>query len=56
MTHMTIKEETIDLRALNYFFAVEAVDPSIGTIKVTRTEWDRENGKKKNKIQMEDCK
>lgn len=44
----------IDLWKLNFFFAVDDIDPRVGTLKVTATEWDQD-GKTKTKVEMRSC-
>ena len=47
--------ETIDLFALNYRFAIEKVDPRIGSIEVFQKYISADRGKNEVPILMKDC-
>lgn len=58
MTHMGVESTIIDLTKLEYFFAIESLDPRIGRVKVSQRRWnaDAVNEKQKIEVTMEDCR
>ena len=53
---MGIEGTPIDLKKLQYFFAIENIDPRIGRVKVSQRRWDADSGKQKIDLEMEECK
>ena len=47
MISMAANGQSIDLYELNFFFAIEKVDPKVGRISASYTRWTR--GEKKQK-------
>lgn len=49
--------EIIDLGAMDFIFAIQALDPRVARISLTQTAWNFESGgKSKTKIPLVDCK
>ena len=47
-------DESVDLGALDFIFAVEKLDPKVGRVTLTHTAWNLE-GKFKTEIPLVDC-
>ena len=46
----------MDLWKLNFFFAIEDIDPRIGIITVQATSWQTAKPKVKTRVELVDCK
>ena len=56
MTTMASNYEHLDLWELNYMFAVEKIDPSVGRIKARKVIWGNDNIPQKQEIELVDCR
>ena len=52
---MAADGQRIDLYELNFFFAIENIDPKAGRISATYTKWTRGEKKQKQKVELIQC-
>ena len=55
MTTIAVEPGPTDLFNYSFVFAVQKVDPRIGTIRVESVYWDRSSSKEKTPMEMVDC-